>query len=292
MAKLKKVFSFIRYFTDQILGEENKACFSEKPFVDIEALARNVGITEIKPIPPEEINHEHARLRGTVILVNENDSPEEQRFSVAHEIYHLICTEKEAARSVAIPQLDIWESHVKTDFEVLTKQLAQATSKELGKIVSSYIGKPISERTEKIVYEKIGKATFEILSKSTAKINGKPVSKKDALSIYKKMKEAIDAVITETVEEEIADYFAANLIVPTERFILWEDKPDEEIARAFGVTKECVKKRREEEIENELYFLTPENLSSDVKIEDHAPLSVNEMDKILEGYCLHDNRGV
>jgi Zn-dependent peptidase ImmA (M78 family) len=292
MAKLKKIFSLIRYFTDQILGEENNTCFSEKPFVDIETLAKNVGITEIKPVPPEEINYEHARLRGTVILVNDNDSPEEKRFSVAHEVYHFICTEKEAARSVANPKLDIWENHYENADEEIFMKLAQATSKEYGKVVSGYIGKPISEKTEKIVYEKIGKAVFEIMGRNVAKINGKTISKKTTLSFYKEIKKAFDDVITETVEEEIADYFAANLLVPTERFILWEEKTDEEIARAFGVTMECIRKRRKEEIENELYFLTPENLSSDVKMEDHAPLSVNEMDKILEGYCLHDNRGV
>ena len=70
------------------------------------------------------------------------------------------------------------------------------------------------------------------------------------------MKRAIDNVINETIEEEIADYFAANLLVPTERFMLWEDKTDKEIARIFRVTKKCIKKRREEEIENELYFIS------------------------------------
>ena len=54
--------------------------------------------------------------------------------------------------------------------------------------------------------------------------------------------------------EEIADYFAANLLVPIERFMLWEDRPDEEIAAAFKVPVECIEKRREE-IELELEYL-------------------------------------
>jgi len=62
----------------------------------------------------------------------------------------------------------------------------------------------------------------------------------------------------EAVGEDIADYFAANLLIPTERFILWEDKTDEEIAKAFGVEPKCIKKRRDE-IEYELHVLTPNN---------------------------------
>jgi len=46
--------------------------------------------------------------------------------------------------------------------------------------------------------------------------------------------------------EEIADYFSANLLVPLERFVLWKDRPDDEIAAAFQVPAACIKKRREE----------------------------------------------
>jgi len=54
--------------------------------------------------------------------------------------------------------------------------------------------------------------------------------------------------------EDIADFFAANLLVPTERFVQWEDKTDEEIAHVFGVEQECIKNRRDE-IENEIRLL-------------------------------------
>ena len=57
--------------------------------------------------------------------------------------------------------------------------------------------------------------------------------------------------------EDIADFFAANLLVPTEHFILWDEKSDNEIAIAFGVEEECISKRRKE-IEYELRILTPE----------------------------------
>lgn len=113
MAELKRVFIFIKRNVDQILDGDSDACFSEAPFVDVRTLTEKVGITETRLVSPEEINYEHARLRGTVILVNKEDSPEEQQFSIAHEIYHFIFTGKEAARSVTNPQLDIWKSHEK-----------------------------------------------------------------------------------------------------------------------------------------------------------------------------------
>lgn len=56
------------------------------------------------------------------------------------------------------------------------------------------------------------------------------------------------------VYEELADYFAANLLVPINRFLLWEDKSDAEIADAFGVEEKCIIKRRQE-IENDLLDL-------------------------------------
>jgi Zn-dependent peptidase ImmA (M78 family) len=68
----------------------------------------------------------------------------------------------------------------------------------------------------------------------------------------------------EAVGEDIADFFAANLLVPTERFILWDEKTDSEIAAAFGVEEECIKKRRKE-IGYELQFLEPKSRPSDKK---------------------------
>jgi len=92
----------------------------------------------------------------------------------------------------------------------------------------------------------------------------------------------------EAFREVIADYFAANLLVPTERFILWEDKSDEEIATAFGVGPECIRERRKE-IEYELEIMAPKNLSSNVIPEDLAPLSLEELECVLEGHKTHDS---
>jgi len=92
------------------------------------------------------------------------------------------------------------------------------------------------------------------------------------------------------VVETVADYFAANLLIPTERFILWEDKTDEEIAKAFGVEPKCINKRREE-IERELVLMTPKGISSDVKPEDIVPLSHDELLAILEAHSARDDKG-
>jgi Zn-dependent peptidase ImmA (M78 family) len=279
---LFKIFSFVKGNADKILEEYTNVCFSENPFVDIETIAKSVGIIDIQKVLPEDIDYEHAQLRDKIILVNGEDPIEEQRFSIAHEIYHFMCTEKEAARSVANPELEIWKSHKRNTGEDLDKEIATATSKEFGKFISGLIGKAISEKTEKIVFEKIGKKVFELMAKNAAKVR-ETISNETNFSIFQEIVNAISEVIFETVDEEIADYFAANLIVPTERFILWEDKQNKEIARAFKVAEDCIRKRREE-IENELYFMAPKNLSSGIEIEKTALLSHDEMDSILEGY--------
>jgi Zn-dependent peptidase ImmA (M78 family) len=53
----------------------------------------------------------------------------------------------------------------------------------------------------------------------------------------------------QNLKEDIADFIAANLVLPLDRFDLWEAKNDSEIAEAFGVEKTCVRKRRQEFID-------------------------------------------
>lgn len=48
--------------------------------------------------------------------------------------------------------------------------------------------------------------------------------------------------------EDFFDHFAACLLIPINRFQLWEDKTDKEIAEAFKVEEKCIKKRRQEVI--------------------------------------------
>ena len=53
-------------------------------------------------------------------------------------------------------------------------------------------------------------------------------------------------LLQELVDDRLADFFAASLLVPVNRFLLWEDRPDDEIATAFGVEEKCIIKRRQE----------------------------------------------
>jgi len=97
-------------------------------------------------------------------------------------------------------------------------------------------------------------------------------------------------IVEKVCEEEIADYFAANLLVPIERFILWENETDELIADKFKVSIRCIQKRREE-IERERDFMIPKNQSSNTKIEELEIASIDELDSILEANTIHVDGG-
>jgi Zn-dependent peptidase ImmA (M78 family) len=68
-------------------------------------------------------------------------------------------------------------------------------------------------------------------------------------------------ILEKYIQEELADFFAANLLVPINRFLLWEDRSDDEIAAAFGVEKKCIIKRRAE-IQNDLSELVADTVSA------------------------------
>ncbi|MCL2442766.1 MAG: ImmA/IrrE family metallo-endopeptidase [Treponema sp.] len=213
----KSVFKEFKKSIDMIISQENDENIAEEPIVNIEAVAKKQGITDIQQVSPiemkrvrEEFFNKHAFLMGTVIFLNNEDSPEKQRFSIAHEIFHHI-------------------SKIDTNDDML------AVARQ-----------------------------------------GEAWKKENAGSV-------------KAVEEIIADFFAANLLIPTERFILHDEKSDEDIARIFGVEAKCIRKRREE-IELEIELLTPRNLSSDIIIEDKTPLSLNELNNILEGHCANEGQ--
>jgi len=211
----KRVFKELKKCVDTIISQNENSL--ENPSIDVEAIAKKQGITHIQQVSPIEMKrvkkdffNKHAFLMGTVISLNNEDNPEKQKFSIAHEIYHHISQ--------------------------------RGTNNEM----------------------------------QTVARQGEAWKKKNAGS---------KKVFTEI----IADYFAANLLIPTERFILIDDKSDEEIAKAFGVEPKCIKKRRGE-IEQEIAFLTPENLSSDIQIKNKAPLSLDDLDHILEGHCANEGQ--
>jgi Zn-dependent peptidase ImmA (M78 family) len=190
----------------------------ENPQVDIEAIAKKLGINEIQYVSPDVISTKHPNAHAYidveqgVIYVSNVDNRAKQCFSIAHEIFHFLFILRNDDGSTL---------------------------------------KAVARRGE----------------------------------TWKKQNEGSD----EAVGEDIADYFAANLLIPTERFILWEDKGDEEIARAFGVETRCIAIRREE-IEHELRLMAPKNLASDARIGEQASLSPDELDLVLEGSGLNDIR--
>ena len=209
------IFKEIKNCVDMIIAQNENIL--GKSIINIEDIARNLGITHIQQVSPIEMKrvaneffNKHAFLMGTVISLNNEDSPQKQRFSIAHEIFHHISQRGKNDEMQAVArQGEAWKK------------------------------------------ENAGSAKAAI--------------------------------------EIIADYFAANLLITTEQFILLEDKTDEEIANTFGVEPKCIEKRREE-IEQELALLTPENLASDVIVEDNAPLSLDELDHILEGHCTNEGQ--
>jgi Zn-dependent peptidase ImmA (M78 family) len=280
--------NIIKRQIDRILVEDDDFNFFEKPLVDIYSIARKIGI-KILPVPAEAINNKHAILKKIgndfVIFINLNDSDEEQRFSIAHEIAHIILmkinppsvvnyltTSNEEmptkTRLLVDHQLETIEKQNSKDNETVAEKELNTVYNMIAQIASNILGKAVSEKTAHAVYDKVLEAYSMIYLKAID---------------YNEIKKIIYEAIEETIEEEIADYFAANLLVPTERFVLWEDKSLEEIAHIFKVNVGCIKKRKEQEIENELVFLMPENLSSDVKLEKKPPLSLDELRHLLGG---------
>ena len=203
-------YPLIKDLINNIFSNDNEN-YIENPMVDIESVAKKLGIKDIQYVSPSEINTKHPNahayidLEQLIIYVNSTDRETKQRFSIAHEIFH---------------------------------------------------------------------AKIELINEDGSTL--KAVARKG--NTWKEK----NAGTYEAVGEDIADYFAANLLVPTDRFLLWEDKTSGEIAKAFGVEDKCIEARRIE-IEHELRIMAPKNLASGVTINDQAPLSLNELDTILEG---------
>ena len=283
LQNLKKHFLFVKKIVNELLDDGD--CFSDNPLVDIEAIALNVGIKKIERVPPEKVYDEHAHLEGKTILVNKEDSLEEQRFSIAHEIYHhLMNTNKTENEVPQAARSNLQYSIFKTQLKNNDKNIKQAI-KAIGMLIYENIGKPISEITK---YNILGKISISIFKVTEKNLTDKKTANKSISNFFDEIIKTINEEISKAIDEEIADYFAANLIVPTERYILWEDKTDDEVARAFGVNVGCIRKRRNEEIENELVFMVPQNQASSFAMEKESPLSLDELELALEGYNNYD----
>jgi Zn-dependent peptidase ImmA (M78 family) len=185
------VFLIIKQYLAQFQNQDEAVCYSEFPYVDILKMAEKMGIVAIKFGSPEHFkSNKHAYLdkKNATIYINKKDSQEEQRFSIAHELFHFFLYKKEL-------------------FEALQMNTTQK------KIINDLV-----------------------LLNDDSNIKERENSNKG-----KKL-------------EDVADYFAANLLVPIERLTLWEDKGDKEIAKAFDVTVKSIKKRKDE-IKSEIDFM-------------------------------------
>jgi len=182
-------FPIIKHSINDLLGDGDG--YAENPKVDIVSLAKNIGIKDILYVSKEEIGTKYPKAhafideRNSIIYVRDDDNPEKQRFSIAHEIFHYLF----------------------------------------------------------VLFNKDGSALSVVARR------GNTWKEENADS-------------EEAEGEDIADFFAANLLVPTERFILWDEKPVNEIASAFGVEVKCIEKRKKE-IDHELRLLTPKDILSD-----------------------------
>jgi len=274
LEKLRENFFTIKRKTSEILLPYDDVSYIKNPSVDIDTIARKNGITDIIPVSSKELHYEHANLYGSVIKINKMDSNKEQRFSIAHDLKHFLLEEK-----------DLWGE---SDFSKKSNSYNKAPQvQEAQRLVARYAKKYKSIIRKR--YERLFKIISKYVAACVSNIFGKPVSDKKALQVLEKIyfsdcysnseakvpdkrldklfiKEAVINAANRLYHEEMADYFAANLLVPTERFLLWEKKPDWIIARAFKVPTNCIKKRRAE-IKNEVDFLTIKELSSGDNIE-------------------------
>ena len=260
---LYSFFSVIKGLINNILDKYKYKNFLEDTSIDIESIAYNIGIKRIYPVPPLLIQYDHSHLTNNDIILLNKDDESEHRFSIAHEIAHYVLGRGKnnkviVARAKIRPITEnLEESFFNfSEFYKTTKYY----SKVIAGLASDFIDKPVTSKnafkflmkTANQLYDEKIKPLYEELEDTSSILYTE-----DAL---KPLKDEIQEYIFETVEkvceEEIADYFAANLLVPTERLLLLEDKSDYEIAQEFNVTLGCIQKRREE-MENELYLIFP-----------------------------------
>jgi len=265
---ISKSFLTIKKKVNEILVKYDNVNYLENPSVDILAIAKENSI-EIIFVPPEKINYKHAVLDDSnkdnvKILVNQDDSKEEQLFSIAHEIEHYLSKKAAMLRKAdifknsetSIKTTDVFE---KTDMfkkSVELNDLAARSGgnyKEAVRILKKINGSnDIARYIAEIVSWNLGKRVT--IKKAYIELAKIVVHKYDSIR-NKSIEPFLFEIINNVYNEEMADYFAANILVPTERFILWKNKSNRIIAKKFNVPEACISKRRKE-IKNELKFIT------------------------------------
>ena len=250
--KFRTVFLDIKQKTDEMLSAHNNVDFLIDPAVDVNAIAIENGILKIIPVPKESIPERHATLENGIIKLSDKYGDEEQRFSTGHELEHHI---KEKA------------DKEKKSNERTLRELMMVIFINLGNIPDKQSKKQVKSVTEVAarsdydwVIQELKKIPYftkiaKLIAENASKNFGKRIPEDKAYNSIAKLirmensefdNEFVLKATEDLYNEEIADYFSANLLVPLERFVLWEDRPDSEIAAAFQVPVDCIKKRREE----------------------------------------------
>jgi hypothetical protein len=236
MDNFYSIFPDVAQYTSRLVStflKDKDIDFSQDPSIDIRDLAIKVGITEIIDVPPEEIPGLHAVLKGSVIKLNKNEGPEDKNFSIAHEIFHFISRKGSGVYMPIIArQREIWIKNLLASYEIPHASFeipSVSDYYDAMPMVARGIAKSISPSVALYVYFK-----SENLKRQNNDIDVAVLSR------------IVQDAIIHAIEEEIADYFAANLLVPTGRFMLWEGRSNEEIASVFKVNSGCIQKRRQE----------------------------------------------
>lgn len=253
----RALFFDVKTKTDELLHDYNNVDFLKNPSVDIKNLAKKNGIIDIKYVPKEAIPERHGTLKNGVISLNQDDPPEEQVFTTAHEMEHDIKQKAKEQKKRVTNKTRFSAADINT---VLNKKDVKQVQSVLEEAARSNYEKVVTALNEHGFFSEIA----DIIAKNASKSFGKPIPSEKAFNSIAKLLCAGNKIIDhnfilkatdDLYNEEIADYFAANLLVPIERFMLWENKSNKDIAKAFKVSVGCIKKRREE-IKLELEFMS------------------------------------
>jgi Zn-dependent peptidase ImmA (M78 family) len=137
------VFLIIKRFIDQLQKQEEAVCYSEFPYVDILEMAEKMGIVAIEFAPPKSFKrNEHAYLdkEKATIYINERDSEEQQRFSIAHELFHFFLYRENLIEELALnpPQKKIIKELVLLNADSNIKNRGSGNKDEKVEVLADY----------------------------------------------------------------------------------------------------------------------------------------------------------
>jgi len=89
-SNLYPLFLGIKELANNILDKYKNQNFLEDTFIDIETIAYNNGIKGIFLVPPLLIQYDHSHLTNDDKILLNKDDELEHRFSIAHEVAHLV----------------------------------------------------------------------------------------------------------------------------------------------------------------------------------------------------------